>query len=345
MQHSPIRVPANTPQDWEREGFLIKTAIFFLHPDNWNPQPIKEILLPSLLEQSETFKGGKEIDLTKFSNISIKHLQTLSQVFPRLQRIILRTGPKNLLSYLTHLEFLDYINITLEKNCQLNIANISLPIQKIKIRADKHIFTIQDLLQCTPQLQKFTLIGGTVTQYTTTLLTQFDLSAISLTNIQLDEQGVEPTMNLIVKPNVVSLKIILTNHKKYNAGFNRVANLFLAQIDPTSALESLTFTLNQNYRQKISNILHLAHLKNLRIYFTAQNSIARLFELINLFLAKPNLDITFIEYYDYPSCPIGPEYVRAVLDRSRQARAIIEAAELSAKVISIDHFGHFPHTF
>lgn len=69
------------PKNREAEELRVKTILFFLKPENWNNDSIKNFLLPNMLRQSQLFNNGKEIDLRNFENLSVSHLYALTKTF------------------------------------------------------------------------------------------------------------------------------------------------------------------------------------------------------------------------------------------------------------------------
>lgn len=332
------------PPPWEIEHLIVKIVLFFMQPKNWSFTNIENILIPGILQHSHAFKGGKELNLTHFGNINLSHMYSLSYVFPRLEKVILRTGPKDILECLLPFEKLIELDIQLETNCRFNPTHIRLPIKIITIHAEDHAFCIQELIQCVPKIEQFTLTGGQLTIFTIALLEQLPLDTINLINVQLDDKMIETTLNLLLKPTIKKLKVVLTKENMYNLNFKLFLNFLLSRVGPNSNIEDLTFTLNQESEasQNLLNLWSTAQLKKVTIYFTSQESISKLFELINILLSKPGLDITFVEYYDYTKHNLNTEYVGVVTERSKHALTILNAAELSAKIIMINHSVHFP---
>lgn len=176
------------------------------------------------------------------------------------------------------------------------------------------------------------------------LLEHLKLETISLLNITIEEGTLETFIQLLLAPNIKNLKLVLTDRIRLNPNFQIAANSALARLTEESMVENLMFTLEQdlNSDQQLITLIRPKQLKQLVIYYSAQYSLFRLYDLLSILRSRPSLQLTFIEYLILPIAPIKIEYAKKIVETSLQAKRIIEATKLDPSIVAIDHSAHFP---
>lgn len=190
---------------------------------------------------------------------------------------------------------------------------------------------ISKLLTCVPNLMDLTIVGGYLTGQTG-ILQNSDSHAMSLINTRVDKHALEPLLKKFASPSMKNLAIIRTERRGYNEHFEILSKLFLTRLNQDSNIENLIFTLNQDGNPLLDHLNKLTKLKSIIIYFSAQESIVNIFELITELLKRKDIEITMCESYDYYKYNNTFGYARTVSERVRRLKELFLTTQIKAEI-------------
>lgn len=323
----------------------MQIVLFFTSIENWCQNAIENILLPCILKHSVLFNGGRDLDLTKMS-IRDVYLPQLARCMKEVSYIKINSkiGSDDLLRYLVNFKNLCYMHIILNENDNFYYNGIVLPIKLLRIQSKFPVFyrsdCISQIMNCCPNLEEVSLSGGSITIHTIAKLADPSIEALSLTNIRVITKLKEMLASLFFRRGLRKLKLKLTNHMLYDANFLGAAHELFNRLTGNTELEDLSFTLDQCCDQQLRNIALFYNLKKIKVYYTVQFEISKLFELIRILenLNHP-IEVTFKEYYDPPS--LEPENMERhyvdLEDKSHGCKTLIQSANENIRVLQYDY--------
>lgn len=299
------------------EKLIVDVLSYFSYECNWNIEMIERLLIPKILSYSDTFQGGRVADFSKIKNIDIEQAKILMKIFRNCSELIINhmVTPSLQLCYISNFRDLQKLTITISEADNFSRTSDRLTIKKLKIKADGNYFKydpISQILNISPQLEKISFHGGTITMDSMTFFAKSKLQSIKLKNVILDPFTKKPMLTHIdTNLNLKSLKFILTQSFFKNESFYALSYDFLRVYSNLhSNLQKLTFTLCQYSEQKLSNLINLPNLKTLKIFYSAQFNTKNFQNLINILIQlKEDIEISLIEYYIPPPESNGhPQY-------------------------------------
>lgn len=324
------------------EKLIVKIVMYFMQPENWSGNHIRDVLIPGMIQDSLIFNQGKEINLMHFDHLTLTNVYLLAKIFPQLEQLTLGSEHRYPLDCLARFKHLKTLTLRLDPNGRVNPSPAQLPVKQLNIHADTHAFSIQNILKSAPHIEDFSLEGGFITMHTLGFLKRLKLHSIKLSNIKTNQKMTDAIMHLILGPRIKRLGIFQTRPKQSNMNFGQVTQSLLSRLTKDVKIESLAITLYQGAEKCQNNLGDLRYLKNISIYFTVQDPISSLEEIINILSERRHVQLTCIEYYDNDRHSQDPEYGRTVMERSKQAHKILHTTDTDARIAMIDHSTHFP---
>lgn len=136
---------------------LIETLLYLTKQENWNPNFGEDTFFRNILQCSSYFNGGRDLDLTKFGNLTTAQIKNFLHIFQNLSLLKINCiclNEEEILPTLTNLKSMHELEITLPQNARLPGRNIFSNLTRIVIHAqrDTHDDYINQLLNAAPTL-------------------------------------------------------------------------------------------------------------------------------------------------------------------------------------------------
>lgn len=289
------------------DELIFSVIKFFSVEENFVWNKIQTELLPNLIANSNAFQKGLKADLTRFKNANEFQLKFLYKCFRFATTLIVDElfRDDRLLQYILNFKQLQRLQITIYEHDNILTRGISLPITILKIISNSpHNWhdSIDLLLQCSPELHKFSMRGGRLSIQTIIKLNNFKFKSICLNNVLLIKEHKNALLNVIRHNRELNELKLISYYDETTAPFNEIVHEFLNIFDtPHNLLEKLAFSVRYDGDQHFKNLKKLVALKYLKIYYSVHQSNTNILSLLTTLRHMPETKLKFIEYYKKPT--------------------------------------------
>lgn len=279
-----------TKLDYETSNPLKLSILleFFSHEEHQNYSSVENILLPTLLANSEDHDYGKTINITDTGRLKNSQLRFLSKTLAQAEYVIVDTSTMEnyiFIDFIKSLKKLEKLKIILNKFDDFNKLGTQLTIKTLKIRTPCQKLAydpIEQLLLCNGStLQNLSIKNGRITNHTANKIASLDLQHIKLVDTLIDNISTKQTLEQYLCNNVELSEItLISKMKNNNPFFKNLALTFSQNLQtPRTNLKKLTFTLNQENEIKM-NIAIFPNLTDVTVYYSAIYSAINLMTLL-----------------------------------------------------------------